>query len=159
MTAGSVPEGGAYLRTIAMPRDANPSGDIFGGWTLSQMDIAGAAFAGTHSGGRVATVAIDAMKFLRPIEVGDEVSCLCSIEQEGVTSLKVRIETWTRRGGAAPAKVTEGLFTYVALAEDGGARRLRDEKTVRRGGRGAARRKAVRSPAAPKPLRRMPVKA
>jgi len=157
MTDRPAPEGGAYLRTIAMPRDANPSGDIFGGWTLSQMDIAGAAFAGTHSGGRVATVAIDAMKFLRPIEVGDEVSCLCSIERQGVTSLEIRIETWTRRGGTAPAKVTEGLFTYVALADDGGARRLGDAP-VRRAGRAAGRQRGARRPPAPKPSHRMPVK-
>ena len=153
MTTGSAPDGGAYLRTIAMPRDANPSGDIFGGWTLSQMDIAGAAFAGAHSGGRVATVAIEAMKFLRPIEIGDEVSCFCAIEREGVTSLQVRIETWTRsRGGASPAKVTEGLFTYVALTDEGGARQLGAKAPVRRSRRAAAApRKGARRRVAPKP--------
>jgi acyl-CoA thioesterase YciA len=100
-----------------MPRDANPAGDIFGGWTLSQMDLAGATFAAERAGGRVATVSIDAMKFLRPISVGDEVSCFCFHEDESSASIKVRIETWTRcRGGKNPEKVTQGVFTYVALA-------------------------------------------
>ena len=121
------PPGGAHLRTIAMPRDANPSGDIFGGWTLSQMDLAGAALAAERSGGRVATISIDAMKFLHPIAVGDEVSCFCFIEDERKASVAVRIETWTRvRGGKDPEKVTEGLFTYVALDENGKPRPLDD---------------------------------
>lgn len=122
------PEGGAHLRTIAMPRDANPTGDIFGGWTLSQMDLAGATFAAERAGGRVATVAVEAMKFLHPISVGDEVSCFCRAEEERKMSIKVHIETWTRsRGGKAPEKVTEGIFTFVAVDEDGKPRRLDDE--------------------------------
>jgi acyl-CoA thioesterase YciA len=122
------PPGGAHLRTIAMPRDANPAGDIFGGWTLSQMDLAGAAFAADRAGGRVATVAIEAMKFLRPIAVGDEVSCFCSAEEEGAASVRVKIETWTRsRGGKDAEKVTEGIFTFVALTDDGKPRRLHEE--------------------------------
>ena len=120
--------GGPHLRTIAMPRDANPAGDIFGGWTLSQMDLAGAAYASEKAGGRVATVAIEAMKFLHPIEVGDEVSCFCNEEEEGSASIKVRIETWTRsRGGKDAEKVTEGVFTFVAVDEDGKPRRLSDQ--------------------------------
>ncbi len=122
------PPGGAHLRTIAMPRDANPSGDIFGGWTLSQMDLAGATFAVERAGGRVATVAIDAMKFLHPITVGDEVSCFCSWQDEGSTSIKVKVETWTRiRGRKGAEKVTEGIFTYVAMTDEGRPRRLHDE--------------------------------
>jgi acyl-CoA thioesterase YciA len=116
------PPGEAHLRTIAMPRDANPNGDIFGGWTLSQMDLAGATFAAEQAGGgRVATVSIDAMKFLHPIAIGDEVSCFCFLEKSGRrASLKVRIETWTRtRGGQCAEKVTEGVFTYVAIDENG----------------------------------------
>src|SRR4028119_677739 len=114
------PPGGAHLRTIAMPRDANPSGDIFGGWTLSQMDLAGATFAVEHAQGRVATVSIDAMHFLAPIAVGDEVSCYCTLDHAGGTSLKVRVETWTRRrAGKDAEKVTEGLFTYVAISDEG----------------------------------------
>ena len=121
------PPGGAHLRTIAMPRDANPAGDIFGGWTLSQMDLAGAAFAAELAGGRVATVAVEAMKFLHPIAVGDEVSCFCCSEEERAASVKVRIETWTRSpGGKDAEKVTEGIFTFVAVDEDGRPRRLED---------------------------------
>jgi acyl-CoA thioesterase YciA len=109
-----------HLRTIAMPRDANASGAIFGGWTLSQMDLAGATFAARESGGRVATVSIDAMKFLRPITVGDDVSCYCQLEHKGDHSIAVKIETWAAtREGEEPEKVTEGVFTYVALDEDG----------------------------------------
>jgi acyl-CoA thioesterase YciA len=116
-----------HLRTVAMPRDANPSGDIFGGWTLSQMDIAGATFAAERSGGRVATVAIDAMKFLAPIRVGDEVSCYCHEASHSEHAVGVRVETWTRsRQGQAPAKVTEGLFTYAAITDDGHKRPVED---------------------------------
>jgi acyl-CoA thioesterase YciA len=119
------PPGGAHLRTIAMPRDANPSGDIFGGWTLSQMDLAGATLAAERAGGRVATVAIDAMKFLHPIAVGDEVSCFCFAEEQRASSIKVRVETWTRSpGGKDPEKVTEGVFTFVAVTDDGKPRRM-----------------------------------
>ena len=121
--AESLPEvpGGPHLRTIAMPRDANAGGDIFGGWTLSQMDLAGGGLAAEHAQGRVATVAIEAMRFLRPISVGDEVSCYCSLVKTGDTSVMVKVETWARgRGhGKEPQKVTEGVFTFVAL-DDGG---------------------------------------
>ena len=112
--------GGAHLRAVAMPRDANASGDIFGGWTLSQMDLAGGTFAASHTGKRVVTVRIDAVEFLKPVSVGDDVSVFCWLAEEGHTSIKVRMETWARdRSGAAPHKVTEGVFTYVALGDDG----------------------------------------
>ena len=123
------PPGEAHLRTIAMPRDANPAGDIFGGWTLSQMDLAGAVFAAERAGGRVATVAVEAMKFLHPIAVGDEVSCFCFCEEERTASVKVRIETWTRsRGGKDAEKVTVGIFTYVAVDENGKPRPLDEDE-------------------------------
>ncbi len=116
----TTPPGGAHLRTVAMPRDANASGDIFGGWTLSQMDLAGGTFAAGLSGKRVVTVRIDAVEFLKPVSVGDDVSVFCTVEHQGDTSVAVRIETWARaRGLAEPHKVTEGVFTYVALGEDG----------------------------------------
>lgn len=113
--------GGPHLRTIAMPRDANAGGDIFGGWTLSQMDLAGGGYAAEYAHGRVATVAIEAMRFLRPVSVGDEVSCYCSLVKAGDTSISVKVETWARgRGrGRPPEKVTEGIFTFVAIGEDG----------------------------------------
>lgn len=115
------PADGPHLRTVAMPRDANPSGAIFGGWTLSQMDLAGAIVAAERAGARVVTVSVDAMKFLRPIAVGDEVSCFATITEERPHSIAVRIETWarTRGTGGEPEKVTEGVYTYVALGEDG----------------------------------------
>src|SRR3954452_9753230 len=99
-----------------MPRDANPSGDIFGGWTVSQMDLAGATFAAHHAGGRVATVSIEAMQFLRPIAVGDEVFCYCTLVKEGGTSVTVRIETWSReRGEKASERRSDVVFTSGAL--------------------------------------------
>ena len=115
--------GGPQLRTIAMPRDSNAGGSIFGGWTLSQMDLAGGTLAAERAGGRVATSNIDAMKFLRPVAVGDEVSCYCRLGEVGGSSIAVHIETWAReRGGKTAEKVTEGVFTYVAVDEHGHSR-------------------------------------
>ncbi len=120
--------GGPQLRTIAMPRDANAGGAIFGGWTLSQMDLAGGSLAAQRAKGRVATVSIEAMRFLRPVEVGDEVSCYCTVKHMGETSVAVTIETWTRsRDGGDAEKVTEGVFTYVSLGEDGKPRTLAED--------------------------------
>ncbi len=108
------------IRTIAMPADTNPHGDIFGGWLLCQMDLAGATVATRHAGGRVVTVAIAAMAFHRPVFVGDEVSCYASVDKTGHTSITIKIESWARRGtGTAAIKVTEGLFTYVRVDADG----------------------------------------
>jgi acyl-CoA thioesterase YciA len=108
------------IRTIAMPADTNPHGDIFGGWLLCQMDLAGATVAVRRAGGRVVTVAITAMAFHRPVCVGDEVSCYGSVEKIGRTSISVKVESWARRGtGVTPIKVTEGLFTYVRVGSDG----------------------------------------
>jgi acyl-CoA thioesterase YciA len=107
------------IRTLAMPADANPSGDIFGGWVLSQMDLAGGAVAAQRAGGRVATVAVTAMTFHRPVLVGDEVSCFGEVVRVGRTSIAVHVESWARRGfGNERIKVTEGLFTFVALGPD-----------------------------------------
>ncbi|MEI9987879.1 MAG: hotdog domain-containing protein [Aliidongia sp.] len=110
------PAGEAALRTIAMPADANPNGDIFGGWLLSQMDLAGSVLAKESAVGRVATVGIEAMKFHKPVMIGDEVSCYCRVLRIGNTSVTVHIESWVRRSiGRERHKVTEGVFTYVAL--------------------------------------------
>lgn len=121
--------GGPHLRVVAMPAAANAGGSVFGGWTLSQMDLAGGSFAAERAGGRVATVAIEAMRFLRPIAVGDEVSCYCSEQKAGDTSVVVKVETWARgRGRGRPAeKVTEGVFTFVALDDEGKPRPLPNE--------------------------------
>lgn len=104
------------LRAIAMPADSNPSGDIFGGWLLSQMDLAGSVVAIRRSQGRVATVAVTSMTFKKPVFIGDELSCFAAVEKIGKTSIAVRVESWVRRGISGEAvKVTEGLFTYVAI--------------------------------------------
>lgn len=113
-------DSGPALRTIAMPADANPNGDIFGGWILSQMDLAGGMAAKRRAKGRVATVGIEAMSFHQPVLIGDEVSCFATVETVGRTSIRVLVETWARRPagqGAAEevVKVTQGLFTFVAI--------------------------------------------
>jgi acyl-CoA thioesterase YciA len=107
------------LRAIAMPADANPNGDIFGGWLLAQMDLAGGSVASQRAQGRVATVAITGMTFHRPVFIGDEVSCHAAVMRIGRTSITIHIETWVRRHlSTERVKVTEGTFTYVAIGDD-----------------------------------------
>ncbi|MBY0511513.1 MAG: acyl-CoA thioesterase [Rhodospirillaceae bacterium] len=114
------PQGEVSLRVLAMPADTNPSGHIFGGWVLGQMDIAGGIHAAGQSGGRTVTVAVDAMQFHKPVHVGDEVTCYTRIMRIGRTSIAVMVETWVRRSRLGPPiHVTEGLFTYVAVDTDG----------------------------------------
>ncbi len=110
----------ASLRTLAMPADANPSGDIFGGWIMSQMDIAGASHARHIAKQRVVTVAVEAMTFHLPVYIGDEVSCYCETTRIGNTSISVHIETWVRRDRLEEeiVKVTEAVYTYVAIDKD-----------------------------------------
>src|SRR5215475_5309558 len=107
------------LRAIAMPADANPHGDIFGGWLLSQMDLAGGTAATRRAKGRTVTVAITAMTFHRPVFIRDEVTCYADIIKIGKTSITVKVESWARRGtGEEQVAVTEGIFTYVAVGDD-----------------------------------------
>ena len=114
------PRGELAIRTLAMPADANPSGDIFGGWVLSQMDIAGGIVARERARGRVATVAITAMTFHLPVYVGDVLCAYVEIEKVGRTSIATWIEAWALRGkSGGRVRVTGGLFVYVALAGDG----------------------------------------
>ena len=116
------------LRTIAMPADTNPNGDVFGGWLLAQMDLAGGNVAVRRARGRVATVAITAMTFHLPVFVGDEVSCYGIVERVGRSSIAIRVETWVRRARTGEReKVTEGLFTYVAIDESRRPRPVPDE--------------------------------
>ena len=116
----NLPRSEPTLRAIAMPADTNPHGDIFGGWLLCQMDLAGSTIATRRAEGRVVTIAITAMTFHRPVLVGDEVTCFANIQKVGTTSITVGIESWVRRGaGEGQIKVTEGVFTYVAVAADG----------------------------------------
>jgi acyl-CoA thioesterase YciA len=111
--------GEPLIRAIAMPADANPSGDIFGGWLMSQMDLAAANAASRRCRGRCATVAVDGMIFHRPVFVGDEVSLYCRIERVGRTSMTIRVEAWRRsRTDDISNKVTEATFTFVATDED-----------------------------------------
>jgi len=108
------------LRTIAMPADTNANGDMFGGWMLSQMDLAGSVLATQKAKTRIATVGVEAMSFKAPVYVGDEVSFYCHIDKIGKTSITVHIESWARgRLKDIARKVTEGKFTYVAIDETG----------------------------------------
>ena len=112
----SLPESELALRAIAMPVFANAHGDIFGGWLLSQMDLAGSAVAVRHANGRVVTVAVTAMSFQRPVFVGDEVSCYAKILKVGRSSITVKVEAFARRDRSGKQiQVTEGVFTYVAV--------------------------------------------
>lgn len=113
------PNSEPVVRTIAMPAEANPAGDIFGGWIMSQMDLAGASLATRRAQGRCATVAVDSMSFLSPVYVGDEVSLYGRMVHEGHTSMKVAIEAWRRhRESDEMIKVTDAVFTYVAIDKD-----------------------------------------
>ena len=113
------PTGDLTTRTLAMPADANPSGDIFGGWVLSQMDIAAGLCAGPRAQGRVATVVVEAMHFIRPVHIGDVLCVYTSIKREGRTSVVVSVEAWALRNRLGErVKVTDGLFTFVAIDED-----------------------------------------
>ncbi len=114
------PRGALAIRTLAMPADANPSGDIFGGWVLSQMDIAGGIVAAQRARGRVATVAVTAMTFHLPVYIGDVLGVYVEIERVGRTSIATWVEAWVlRRSGGARVRVTEGQVVYVALDADG----------------------------------------
>ena len=107
------------LRVVPRPADINANGHIFGGWVLSQMDIAAGIVASRESDGAVATVAIEAMEFTAPILLHDLISVYAEIECVGRTSLRIRIEVIASRDrGKEQVKVTEGLFTFVALDED-----------------------------------------
>lgn len=113
------PKGDLAIRTLAMPADTNPAGDIFGGWVLSQMDIAGGLTTKRIANGRTVTVAVDSMTFHQPVIVGDTLCCYTELLKIGNTSLQVRIQAWaTRQYEEARIKVTEGIFTYVAVTSD-----------------------------------------
>jgi acyl-CoA thioesterase YciA len=115
----SRPQGYIGIRALAMPADTNPSGDIFGGWLMSQMDLAGGTYARYRANGRVATIAVEGFIFHKPVIVGDELTCYCQEVRRGRTSIAVRVEAWVRRGeGGEHEKVTEGLFTFVAIDGD-----------------------------------------
>ena len=113
-------QGTLTVRTLAMPADTNPAGDIFGGWVMSQMDIAGSIAAVERAEGRVATVAVEAMTFISPVKVGDILCVYTTVEKVGTTSITVAVEAWARRNRlAGRVKVTDGRFVYVALDDEG----------------------------------------
>jgi len=118
-TVCETPKGELVVRTLAMPADTNPSGDIFGGWLLSQMDIAGGIFTQKIAKGRVVTVAVDSMTFHMPLLVGDTLCCYCEHIKTGRTSVTVKIEAYaSRQHDDCREKITEGVFTYVKVDLD-----------------------------------------
>ena len=114
------PIGELTLQAVAMPKDTNASGDIFGGWVLSQMDIAAGICAGQRAQKRVVTVAVDSMSFIRPVKVGDILGVYTAIDRTGRTSMDIHVEAWVRRGRIGTReKVTDAVFKFVAVDDDG----------------------------------------
>ncbi len=118
MQTATPPAGEPAIRTVAMPADTNPAGDIFGGWLMWQMDLAAGLAATRRARGRCATVAVEAITFLSPVQVGDEVSLYADIISVGRTSMRLAVQAWRRpRDGEASVRVTEAVFTFVAIDE------------------------------------------
>jgi acyl-CoA thioesterase YciA len=119
------PRGELAVRTLAMPADTNPSGDIFGGWIMALMDSAGAITATRRAEGRVVTAAVSHISFLRPVKVGDVVCCYTDLAGTGATSISLHVEVWVlRQGRGDRIKVTSAEFTFVALDDEGRPRPL-----------------------------------
>lgn len=119
-TPNDSPSGNLTLQTITMPADTNPFGDIFGGWLMAQMDIAGAIHANEVARGRVTTVAVGSMVFIRPVPVGSVISCYTNTLRIGNTSIRVKVEVWIKDFLTHNiCQVTEGEYTYVAIDEHG----------------------------------------
>lgn len=126
--AESPPASPPMIRAIAMPADSNANGDIFGGWLMAQMDLGGSNLAGRMANGRIATVAVDAMSFIRPVKIGDEVSVYAELVKIGRTSIKVNVEAWRRtREQASERRVTKAVFTFVAIDSQGRPRPINPE--------------------------------
>ncbi|MCI4186755.1 acyl-CoA thioester hydrolase YciA [Dickeya dianthicola] len=129
----TLPHGELVLRTLAMPADTNANGDIFGGWLMSQMDIGGAIQAKEIAEGRVVTVRVDGMTFLKPVAVGDVVCCYARCVRTGRSSMTINVEVWVKKVSTDPIgqryRATEALFTYVAVDEDGRPRELPERKS------------------------------
>ncbi len=114
------PKGELVIRTIAMPADTNPNGDIFGGWIMSQMDLGSGILASKTAKTRVVTVAMEGLSFLEPVRVGDTVACYAWVEKIGRTSMTIPVEVWVQRfRSGEQVRVTQGVFTYVAVDSDG----------------------------------------
>ena len=120
MDSSDEPKGELVIRTIAMPKDTNPNGDIFGGWLMSQMDLGSGILAAKTAKARVVTVAMEGMSFLQPVRVGDTVACYAWVERIGRTSMTIPVEVWVERFmDGRQVRVTHGVFTYVAVDEVG----------------------------------------
>lgn len=119
----TIPRGEITIQTLAMPSDTNANGDIFGGWLVSQMDLAAGVLAKKAAKGRVATVAINSMTFLKPVHVGDVVSCYVEMIKQGNSSMTIAVEVWAESiGRQEKYRVTEGIFVFVAIDEHGHSR-------------------------------------
>lgn len=119
------PRGEITIQTLAMPADTNANGDIFGGWLVSQMDLAAGVLAKKISRGRAATVAIHSMTFLRPVHVGDVVSCHVELIKSGKTSMTIAVEVWAEASTCGDKyRVTEGTFIFVAIDDQGKPRQV-----------------------------------
>ncbi|KAA1193557.1 acyl-CoA thioester hydrolase YciA [Photorhabdus heterorhabditis] len=133
MTQQQLPNGELVLRTLAMPADTNANGDIFGGWLMSQMDIGGAILAKEIAEGRVVTVRVNGITFLKPVAVGDVVCCYAHCLKTGNSSITINIEVWVKKVASEPVgqryRATEAVFTYVAVNEDNTPRHLPEGKT------------------------------
>ncbi len=129
----SLPNGEMVLRTLAMPADTNANGDIFGGWLMSQMDMGGAIQAKEIAKGRVVTVRVDGMTFLKPVAVGDVVCCYARCIRTGNSSITINVEVWVKKVSSEPIgqryRATEAVFTYVAVDESGKSRQLPDGRS------------------------------
>src|SRR3954449_8009637 len=120
MDSPEEPKGELVIRTIAMPKDTNASGDVFGGWLMSQMDLGSGILAAKTAKSRVVTVALEGMSFLQPVRVGDTVACYARVEKIGRTSMTIPVEAWVRRYRSAEMlRVTRAVFTYVAVDGEG----------------------------------------
>lgn len=115
----ALPDQAPTIRVTAMPGDANPYGDIFGGWLMGQMDLAAGSAASRHAGGRAVTIAVEGMKFHAPVLVGDEVSVYATLVAVGRTSMTIEVEAWRRARHVEDAyKVTQARFVFVATDEN-----------------------------------------
>ena len=129
MNETSDPNGELMLRVVARPADVNVNGDIFGGWVLSQMDIAAGILSRDVSGGRSTTVAVDAMKFIRPVKIGDILCVYARLLRIGRSSMAIAIEAWVRRDTKGTReKVTEAVFTFVAIDDEGRPRAVPEQE-------------------------------
>ena len=130
MEGNNSPKGNLILRTLAMPADTNPHGDIFGGWIMSQMDIAGGILARESTCSRIVTVAVDSITFIKPVNVGDVVCCYGEVVKMGTTSITIDLEVWVKptldkpAGESIKSQVTKAAFTYVSVDSAGRKKKI-----------------------------------